>query len=113
MLLWCDLHVACNVLCTAISRAVVYKHVRFSKTLGMSHKIHACTALASVKFKLSCTVDLPTNFTLANLVQEVVNLQEQATQSDGVKCGSCVETGSSEVTAFCYNCKEFLCLNCT
>ena len=43
-------------------------------------------------------IDLPTNFTLANLV-EVVNLQEQATQSDDVKCGSCVETGSSEVTA--------------
>ena len=42
-------------------------------------------------------IDLPTNFTLANLV-EVVNLQEQATQSDSVKCGSCVETGSSEVT---------------
>ena len=57
-------------------------------------------------------IDLPTNFTLANLV-EVVNLQEQATQSDDVKCGSCVETGSSEVTAFCYNCKEFLCLDCT
>ena len=57
-------------------------------------------------------IDLPTNFTLANLV-EVVNLQEQATQSDDVKCGSCVKTGSSEVTAFCYNCKEFLCLNCT
>ena len=57
-------------------------------------------------------IDLPTSFTLANLV-EVVNLQEQATQSDDVKCGSCVETGSTEVTAFCYNCKEFLCLNCT
>ena len=39
-------------------------------------------------------IDLPTNFTLANLV-EVVNLQEQATQSDSVKCGCCVETGSS------------------
>ena len=37
-----------------------------------------------------CTVDLPTNFTLANLV-EVVNLQEQAAQSDSIKCGSCSE----------------------
>ena len=58
------------------------------------------------------TVDLPTNFTLANLV-EVVNLQEQATQSDSVKCGSCVVTGSSKVVAFCYNCQGFLCSNCT
>ena len=42
-----------------------------------------------------------------------MNLQEQAAQSDSVKCGSCSETGSSEVVAFCYNCKEFLCLDCT
>ena len=54
--MWCDLHVARNVLCTAISRAVVYKYASFSKTLGMSHKIHACTSLASVKFKSSCTI---------------------------------------------------------
>ena len=56
MLVWCDLHVARNVLCMAISRAVVTNTRDFTKTLGMSHKIHACTALASVKFKSSCTV---------------------------------------------------------
>ena len=44
----------------------------------------------------------------------MVTLQEQATQSEGVKCGSCVESaGSSEVIAFCHNCKEFLCTDCT
>ena len=58
ILMWCDLHVACNVLCTVILHAVVYKHASFSKTLGMSYKIHACTLLASVKFKSSCTVAL-------------------------------------------------------
>ena len=56
MLVWCDLHVARNVLCTAISRAVVINTRDFTKTLGTSHKTHACTALASVKFKSSCTV---------------------------------------------------------
>ena len=56
MLVWCDLHVARNVLCTAISHAVVYKHARSSKALGTSYKIHVCTALASAKFKSSCTV---------------------------------------------------------
>ena len=54
---------------------------------------------------------LPTNFTLANLV-EVVKLQEQATQSDGVKCGSCLEANNSKVVSFCYNCKGFLCPQC-
>ena len=56
MLVWCDLHVARNVLCTAISRAVVINTRDFTKTLGTSHETHACTALASVKFKSSCTV---------------------------------------------------------
>ena len=60
MLVWCDLHVARNVSCTAISCAVVYKHARFSKTLGTSHKIHVCAALVSVKFKSSCTVYIAT-----------------------------------------------------
>ena len=59
-----------------------------------------------------CATGLPTNFTLANLV-EAVDLQEQATQSEGVKCGSCLETDSSEVVAYCHNCKEFLCADCT
>ena len=54
MLVWCDLHVARNILCTAISRAVVTNTRDFTKILGTSHKIHACTALASVKFKSSC-----------------------------------------------------------
>ena len=58
------------------------------------------------------TTGLPTNFTLASLV-EVVNLQEQVTQSDSIKCGSCLETSDSEVVAFCYNCKAFLCQICT
>ena len=56
MLVWCDLHAARNVLCMTISRAVVTNTRDFTKTLGTSHKIHACTALASVKFKSSCTV---------------------------------------------------------
>ena len=56
MIVWCDLHIARNVLCTAISRAVVYKHASFSKILGTSPKIHACTSLVSFKFKSSCTV---------------------------------------------------------
>ena len=56
MHVWCDLHVARNVLCTAISCAVVINTRDFTKTLGTSHKTHACTALASVKFKSSCTV---------------------------------------------------------
>ena len=56
MLVWCDLHVARNVLCTAISRAVVINTRDFTKILGTSHKTHACTALASVKLKSSCTV---------------------------------------------------------
>ena len=56
MLVWCDLHVARNVLFTAISRAVVINTRDFTKILGTSHKTHACTALASVKFKSSCTV---------------------------------------------------------
>ena len=51
----CDLHVARNVLYKAISRTVVYKHVSFSKILRTSHKIHACTSLASVRFKSSCS----------------------------------------------------------
>ena len=60
-----------------------------------------------------CTTGLPTNFTLANLV-EVVTLQEQATQSDDMKCGSCLKASdSAAVIAFCYNCKEFLCPDCT
>ena len=54
--MWCDLHVARNVLCTAISHAVVTNTRDFTKTLGTSHKIHVRTALASVKFKSSCTV---------------------------------------------------------
>ena len=58
------------------------------------------------------TAGLPTNFILANLV-EVVNLQEQATQSDSVECGSCLKTSTSKVVAFCYNCKDFLCPDCT
>ena len=56
ILVWCDLHVARNVLCTAISRAVVINKRDFTKTLGTSYKTHACTALASVKFKSSCTI---------------------------------------------------------
>ena len=58
------------------------------------------------------TTGLPTNFTLASLV-EVVNLQEQVMQSDNIKCGSCFETDHSEVDAFCYKCKAFLCTICT
>ena len=47
-----------------------------------------------------------TNFTLANVV-EIVNLQEQATQSDNVKCGSCLDTNNSN------KCREHFCLDCT
>ena len=55
---------------------------------------------------------LPTNFTLASLV-EVVNLHEKVTQSaDDIKCGSCSNTSNSKVVAFCYNCREFLCQDC-
>ena len=56
MVVWCELHVARNVLCTAISRAVLYKHTSFSKILRTSPKIHVCTLLGSIKFKSSCTV---------------------------------------------------------
>ena len=38
MLVWCDLHVARNVLCTAISRAVVINTRDFTKKLGTSQK---------------------------------------------------------------------------
>ena len=38
MLVWCDLHVARNVLCTAISRAVLINTWDFTKTLGTSQK---------------------------------------------------------------------------
>ena len=38
MLVWCDLHVARNVLCTEISRAVVINTRDFTKKLGTSHK---------------------------------------------------------------------------
>ena len=87
MLVWCDLHVACNVLCTAISRAVVYKHASFSKTLGTSHKIHACTLLASVKFKSSCTVcsvDIRTTF--KNVTQTNLLLQHLDHGDHHYKC---------------------------
>lgn len=56
---------------------------------------------------------LPTNFTLANLA-EVVSLHEKVAQSDDVtlQCGSCLSASSCKVVAFCYNCNEFLCLDC-
>ena len=60
------------------------------RQLNICNRILLC--IVEVNLRSFCVfIDLPTNFALANLV-EVVNLQEQATQSDSVKCGSCVET---------------------
>ena len=70
MIVLCDLHIARNVLCTAISHAVVYKHASFAKILKTSHKIHACTSLVSFKFKLSCTVHKSSIFMEKNIIEK-------------------------------------------
>ena len=56
-----------------------YKHARFHKKTRNESKKHACTALASVKFKSSCTVY---RFPPKPALRAQWNKQVQRTQAD-------------------------------
>ena len=55
------------------------------------------------------TTGLPSNFTLASLV-EVVNLQDNVEESSNIKCGSCSKS-TSKIHSFCSHC-NFICGSC-